>query len=106
MLVARPFSCPAMRRNVLTTARSAVAYPDQLTTSAPVVDRYCFTLNFGHATGASLHSHNVPQTVVPTCQARQRRSYGAGYQELPHRYQGEVQNHRWCGIQQLQSALG
>src|SRR5215467_4200036 len=22
--------------------------PDQLTTSAPVLDRYCFTLNFGH----------------------------------------------------------
>src|SRR5215510_7194369 len=36
------------------------SHPDQLTASVPVLDRYCFTLNFGHATGASLHSHNVP----------------------------------------------
>ena len=27
--------------------------------SASVLDRYCFILNFGHATGASLQSHNV-----------------------------------------------
>src|SRR5215475_14089299 len=36
------------------------SHPDQLTASAPMLDGYCFTLNFGHATGASLHSHNVP----------------------------------------------
>jgi len=29
-----------------------------------VVDRYCFTLNFGHTTGASLHSHKVPQAAL------------------------------------------
>src|SRR5262245_7151491 len=30
--------------------------PDPLTASAPVLDRYCFTLNFGHATGPSTHA--------------------------------------------------
>ena len=25
-----------------------------------MLDRYCFTLNCGHATGGSLHSHKVP----------------------------------------------
>jgi hypothetical protein len=29
-----------------------------------MLDRYCFILNFGHATGASLHSHNVPNAGV------------------------------------------
>src|SRR5262245_37281227 len=28
--------------------------------SAPLLDRYCFTLNFGHGTDSSLHSHKVP----------------------------------------------
>jgi hypothetical protein len=28
------------------------SHPDKLTASAPVLDRYCFTLNFGHASGA------------------------------------------------------
>jgi len=41
-----------------------VSHPDQLTASAPVLDCYCFTLNFRHATGASLYSHNVPTTVL------------------------------------------
>src|SRR5262245_4673733 len=41
--------------------------PDQLTASARVLHRYCFTLNFGHAVGASLHSRNVPRTAVSIC---------------------------------------
>jgi len=37
------------------------------TASSPVLDRNCFTLNFEHATGASLHSHNLPIAVVSKC---------------------------------------
>jgi len=32
-----------------------------LTASARVLEPYCFTPNFGHVTGASLHSHYVPE---------------------------------------------
>src|SRR6516225_2709022 len=83
MFVARPFSCPTMRRNVLTTARAAVAHPDQLTTSAPVLDRYCFTLNFGHATGASLHSHNVPTSDVSRCSKQRVKNAGPSLLDHP-----------------------
>src|SRR5262245_26488704 len=45
----------------------AGSHPDQLTVSAPVLDRYCSTLNFGHATSASPHSHNVPAPDLSNC---------------------------------------
>ena len=32
-----------------------------------MLDGYCFTLNFGHATGGSLHSHKVPISAVSRC---------------------------------------
>ena len=46
---------------VFTQGRS---HPDQLTAWALVLDRYCFTLNFGHATRTSLHSHNEGTSPV------------------------------------------
>src|SRR5262249_60547597 len=48
-------------------ASQRAALPDQLPASAPMPDRYCFTLNFGHDSGGSLHSH-----YVPTCGLMQR----------------------------------
>src|SRR5262245_5028849 len=45
-------------------ASQRAALPDQLPASAPMPDRYCFTLNFGHNTGGSLHSHYVPFSDV------------------------------------------
>lgn len=51
-------------------SRSRHVRLDQLTASAPVFDGYCFNLNFGHFTGASLLSHNVPEAAVSRCMKR------------------------------------
>src|SRR5262245_53595189 len=45
-------SCAASDSNRIAHVGSGVT-PDHLTGSKPVLDRYCFTFNFGHATGAS-----------------------------------------------------
>src|SRR5262245_25829074 len=53
-------------------ASQRAALPDQLPASAPMPDRYCFTLNFGHGSGGSLHSHYVP--LADSCGAAKRPS--------------------------------
>jgi len=49
-LCARRISLAASRWVRIGDARNGSSHPDQLIASAPVLDRYCFTLNFGHAT--------------------------------------------------------
>ena len=62
-------------------SRSRHVRLDQLTASAPVFDGYCFNLNFGHFTGASLLSHNVPHPDMG-CSLALQRVKGCGTPEV------------------------